>query len=58
MFQVITLPSNAATSTLAYAGTLFSDLWALIALAIGIPLAFYIIRSAIGLLPKGRGRRA
>jgi hypothetical protein len=58
MLSIITLPQDAATSTLAYAGTLFTDLWVLVAIAIGIPLAFYVIRSAIGLLPKGRGRRA
>jgi hypothetical protein len=37
-------------------GTLVTDLWVLIAVAIGVPLAFYIIRQVIGLVPKSRGR--
>jgi hypothetical protein len=39
----------------AYVGTLFSDTWAIIALAVGVPLAFYVIRRVIGLAPKGGG---
>lgn len=57
MLSIITLPSDAASTTLGYAGTLFTDLSSLIWLAIGIPLAFLIIRSVIGLMPKGRGGR-
>jgi len=41
-----------STALFAYAGGLFSDLWVLIAIAIGVPLAFYIIKKIIGLLPK------
>jgi hypothetical protein len=43
----------------AYVGTLFSDAWLVIALAIGIPLAFYVIKRVIALVPKagGGGRR-
>jgi len=33
-------------------GTLFSDLWVLIAVAIGVPLAFYVIKKVIALTPK------
>jgi len=54
----ITLPTSTASDLLAYAGDLFNDLWVLIAIAIGIPLAFYVIKQVIGLMPKGRGRRA
>lgn len=57
MFSIITLPSGAETSMLASVGTLTTDLWVIIALAIGIPLAFYVIRQVIGLVPKGRGAR-
>lgn len=55
MTSIITLPAGAANTTLAYVGQLFTDLWALVALAIGIPLAFYVIRGAIGLV-RGRTR--
>jgi hypothetical protein len=41
----------------AYVGTLFSDAWLVIALAVGVPLAFYVIRKVIGLVPKGGGGR-
>jgi len=54
MLSIITLPGEAATDLLADAGTLFTDLWVLIAIAIGIPLAFYVIRRVIALVPKGR----
>ena len=39
----------------AYVGTLFNDAWPIIVLAVGIPLAFYIIKRVIGLVPKGGG---
>jgi len=35
-------------------GDLFTDFWVIIAIAIGIPLAFYVIRRVIALMPKGR----
>jgi len=56
MLTIIALGSSTATDLFASASTLFSDLWTLIAVAIGIPLAFYIIRRVIGLMPKGQGR--
>ena len=46
----ITLPSTALADVTGYAGSLFTDLWVVIALAIGLPLAFYIIRKVIGLV--------
>jgi len=54
MLSIITLGETAATDLLANAGELFTDLWVLIAIAIGIPLAFYVIRRVISLVPKGR----
>lgn len=58
MFEYITLPTSAPTDVFAAVGTLTTDLWVLIAIAIGVPLAFYVIRAVIGLMPKSRGRRA
>ena len=52
---MITLPVDAVEVLLAHVGTLFTDLWALIALAIGIPLAFYIIGKVVSLV-RGRTR--
>jgi hypothetical protein len=37
-------------------GTLTTDLWVLIAVAIGVPLAFYIIRQVIAIIPKGKAK--
>lgn len=47
---LITLPTDAVADLTAYAGTLFTDLWLIIALVIGIPLAFYVIRKVIALV--------
>ncbi|MCJ7789655.1 MAG: hypothetical protein MUP69_05640 [Candidatus Atribacteria bacterium] len=46
----ITLPEGAVATLTGYAGTLFTDLWLVIALVIGIPLAFYVIRKVISLV--------
>lgn len=46
----ITLPASTTPDLLAFAGGLFTDLWVLISLAIGVPLAFYIISRVIGLV--------
>lgn len=54
MLSIITLPSASSTELTAQIGTLFTDLWVMIALAIGVPLAFYVIRKVIALVPKGR----
>lgn len=47
------LTIGSTTELMASAGILFSDLWVIIVLAIGIPLAFYIIKRVIALPPKG-----
>ena len=52
---MITLPVDAVDTLTGYVGTLFSDLWVLIALAIAVPLAFYIIGKVISLV-RGRTR--
>jgi hypothetical protein len=54
MLTIVALPTSTATDLLASTGTLFTDLWVIIALAVGIPLAFYVIRKVIALVPKGR----
>lgn len=51
----LTLPTGAITELLGYVGGLFTDLWAIIALAIGVPLAFYIIGKVVSLV-RGRTR--
>jgi len=53
MFEV---PSSTASSVLANITSQISDPGTLtiLALAAGIPLAFYVIKRLIGLLPKGK----
>lgn len=46
---MITLPENAVSDLTAQVGTIFSDLWVVIALVVGIPLAFYLIKKTLGL---------
>lgn len=53
--SIITIASSTPTDILAYAGTLFTDLSLLIVLAIGLPIGFWIITKAIGLV-KGRAK--
>jgi len=50
MPSIVTIPATATTDLLAYVGQLFTDTWPLIALAIGVPLGFYIIARTIGLI--------
>jgi hypothetical protein len=54
MLTYITIPTASSSDLFAAVGTLTTDLWVLIAIAIGLPIAFYIIRKVIGLMPKGR----
>jgi len=35
-----------------------ANLWAIAAVAVSIPLAFYVIHKVMGLFPKAGGRRA
>jgi divalent metal cation (Fe/Co/Zn/Cd) transporter len=50
-----------ATALVASAATAgvdtFTNAWALVALAVGIPLGFYVISRLIGLVPGHRGSR-
>jgi len=52
MLALFTLPENALASTTAYIGSIVSDVWVFIGLAIGVPFAFYVIKKVIGILPK------
>ena len=56
MEPIITIATGSEALLLGYAGQLFTDFWPLIALAIGVPLAFYIISRAIGLV-RARTRK-
>lgn len=50
MDSIITFVSGADTEILAYPLNLFTDLKLIIALVIGLPLAFWIIRKVISLI--------
>ena len=54
-----TVPSSTASTLTANVGDQIADPGTLlvIALAAGIPLAFYVIHQLVGLIPKGRSRR-
>ncbi len=54
MFTYVALPSSAPTDLFGATGTLLTDLWPLLALCIGVPLAFWIIEIIINLIA---GRR-
>ena len=49
---LITLPTTAIADLTANASEIMTDVWVLVALAIGIPMGFYIIRKVIALIPK------
>jgi len=49
MLSLVTLPATAIASTTEYITSFATDLWGIIALAIGIPLAFFIIDVIIDL---------
>jgi len=53
---MFTVPSTTAGDILANVTSQFADTGTLtlVALAAGIPLAFYVIRRVIGTLPKGK----
>jgi len=48
---MFSLPEGFMASTTAYVGEVFSGYYVIIALAVGIPLAFYIIRKIMSLFP-------
>jgi hypothetical protein len=53
MLSLISLPADFLSSTTAYIGEIFGDLWILVALAIGLPLAFWFIGKVIALVRGG-----
>lgn len=48
------LSVGSTSAMTAFAGQFMTDLWPVIALAVGVPLSFYIIKKVIALVPKGR----
>ena len=50
--SIITLPTTAVADLTGAASQIMSDMWVLVAIAIGIPMGFYIIRKVIALIPK------
>ena len=53
LLSIITLPTSPVpfvSSVLAYSGTLFTDLSLVVILAIGLPVAFWVIKKVIGLV--------
>ena len=58
--QTFVVPTSTASNATANVGTQLSDpgTLSMIAVAIAIPLFFYVVHQLIGLLPKGRARRS
>jgi len=50
MLTYITVPEGAVATVMEATGQLFTDAWVLIALAIGLPVAFYVIRRLVALV--------
>jgi len=53
MLSFITVPETALADIMEATGTLFTDAWVLIAIAIGIPVAFYVIRRVVAIVRGG-----
>ena len=53
-FITATTTANLATAIGAVSSGMFSSVETWIYIAVGIPLAFYIVKRILGLLPKGR----
>ena len=47
---MVSVPTGSTATLLSYTTSLFTDLWIVIALVIGIPLAFYVIRKVVGMV--------
>jgi hypothetical protein len=50
MDPIITFASSTLSSIMNYTSGLFSDMEIIVALCIGLPLAFWVIKKAIGLV--------
>lgn len=58
MLPVFTLPADFATATLAYIGTLFTDLATPIYILVGLALGMWIINFVVGMFTRrARARR-
>jgi len=53
MDSILEVPSGALAQIMQPLGTLFADTWVLIAIAIGIPVSFYVIRRVIAIVRGG-----
>ena len=49
-FTFVTLPETALADVSQYVGQAFTSLWVLIALVIGLPIAFWVIRKVVSLV--------
>jgi len=49
---LFSLPDEFLAEMMTYVGAIFDDAKLLIILAIGVPLAFFMIKKAIGLMPS------
>jgi hypothetical protein len=52
MFSIFTLPAGILGSTTSYITDLFVDIWPIVALVIGLPLAFWVLRKIKAVVMK------
>lgn len=59
MISIFTIPADSVTLTLANVSDFINDAWPFIALAIGIPLAFWVVAKLMELtkMPGEKGKR-
>lgn len=48
--SILTVVSGGVADIMAYSTNLFTDVWVIVALAVGLPLAFYVIRKVVALV--------
>jgi len=53
MLTIITIPADAVSSITAYIGDMFTDMYPLVLLCIGLPLAFWGVGKVISLVRAG-----
>jgi hypothetical protein len=52
LFTLFLLPDGFLSQMMDYVSAIFTDAKLLILLALGVPLAFYVIKNVIGLMPS------
>ena len=49
-YGILDVASGSVATIMTYTTDLFTDVWVIVALAVGLPLAFYVIRKVISMV--------